>query len=80
MIGKLTPRQREVLELAANGLTDEQAATVLGLGLETVKHHKKVLLRNLDAYNTPHAVALALKYGLLSTTNVIGVTQRSAPR
>ena len=36
----LTPREREVFVLAAKGLSNKEAAEVLGIGAETVKMHK----------------------------------------
>jgi PAS domain S-box-containing protein len=63
--GPLTPREREVLGLLAEGLTSAEAASQLGLTAETIETHVRRALRKLDARSRTHAVALALRLGLL---------------
>ena len=59
--GKLTRRQREILQLLANGESTTVAARELGLTEETVKTHTKNTLARLGARNRTHAVAIALR-------------------
>lgn len=59
-IDRLTPRQREVLELIAKGLTNEDIAGVLGLAVQTVKAHVTSLLAALDVTNRTEAASLFL--------------------
>ena len=59
--GKLTRRQREILQLLANGESTTVAARELGLSEETVKTHTKNALARLGARNRTHAVAIALR-------------------
>ena len=59
--GKLTRRQREILQLLANGESTTVAARELGLSEETVKTHTKNILARLGARNRTHAVAIALR-------------------
>ena len=59
--GKLTRRQREILQLLANGESTTVAARELGLSEETVKTHIKNALARLGARNRTHAVAIALR-------------------
>lgn len=63
--GKLTQRQRQILELLADGQSTHFAAETLGLSEETVKTHMKNVLSRLGARNRAHAVALAIRLGLI---------------
>jgi DNA-binding NarL/FixJ family response regulator len=63
--GKLTRRQREILEMLANGESTPVAARQLGLSEETVKTHTKLAVARLAARNRTHAVAIALREHLL---------------
>lgn len=57
---RLTPRQRQVVELAGEGLTIGETAARLHLSPETVRTHRKAALRRLGVRNMAQAVA-ALK-------------------
>jgi len=63
--GKLTQRQREILQLLANGESTTVAARELGLSEETIKTHTKNTLARLGARNRTHAVAIALRESLI---------------
>ena len=63
--GKLTRRQREILQLLADGGSTAAAARQLGLSEETVKTHTKNVLGRLEAKNRTHAVAIALRESLI---------------
>jgi DNA-binding NarL/FixJ family response regulator len=63
--GKLTRRQREILQLLADGGSTVVAARQLGLSEETVKTHTKNVLARLGARNRTHAVAIALRECLI---------------
>lgn len=63
--GKLTRRQREILQLLADGGSTAAAARELGLSEETVKTHTKNMLARLGAKNRTHAVAIALREALI---------------
>jgi DNA-binding NarL/FixJ family response regulator len=63
--GKLTRRQREILQLLADGGSTVVAARELGLSEETVKTHTKNILARLGARNRTHAVAIALRECLI---------------
>src|SRR5205085_1710089 len=62
--GKLTRRQRQLLQLLADGKSTSFAAKQLELSEETVKTHTKNILTRLDAKNRSHAVAIALRESL----------------
>ena len=61
----LTPRQREVLVLLADGASTEEIAGTLGLSEETVRNHIRQLLRRLGVHSRLAAVAYARRHSLL---------------
>ena len=63
--GKLTKRQREILQLLANGESTTVAARELDLSEETIKTHTRNALARLGARNRTHAVAIALRESLI---------------
>jgi DNA-binding NarL/FixJ family response regulator len=63
--GKLTQRQRQILQLLADGEPTTVAARELGLSEETIKTHTKNAVARLDARNRTHAVAIALRESLI---------------
>lgn len=63
--GKLTRRQREILQMLANGESTTVAARELDLGEETIKTHTKNALARLGAKNRTHAVAIAIRECLI---------------
>jgi len=62
-IPQLSPREREVMHLMAEGLTAEAIGERLGISVETVRTHVRNVIRKLQARNRVHAVALALERG-----------------
>ena len=63
--GRLTKRQREILQLLADGGSTALAARQLDLSEETVKTHTKNAVARLSARNRTHAVAIALRESLV---------------
>jgi two-component system, NarL family, response regulator len=63
--GKLTRRQRQILQRLANGESTTMAARELELSEETIKTHMKNILARLGARNRTHAVAIALRESLV---------------
>lgn len=61
----LTRRQREVLQLYADGLSTDEAAQRLGLSAETIRTHAKASLSRMGARDRAHAVALAMRGSLI---------------
>ncbi len=59
----LSPREREVIGLMAEGLTADQIGTRLGVSVETVRTHVRNVIRKLQARNRVHAIAIALERG-----------------
>ncbi len=61
----LTPRELEVVELLASGLSNKEIAERLGVSFHTVKFHVNAILGKLGASSRAEVVALAAKAGLL---------------
>ena len=61
----LTPRQQQVLRCAMNGDSMDDTGTVLFITRDTVRTHREAILRKLEARNITHAVAIAMRGGLL---------------
>src|SRR5262245_3643482 len=61
----LTPREIEVLKLAAAGYRNKQIASKLDITEETVKFHIKNTLSKLGANDRTHAVTIAIKRGII---------------
>ncbi len=61
----LTPREREVLSLVAEGHPSREIAERLEISPRTVEQHQANLLRKLDLRNTASLICYALQHGLL---------------
>ena len=64
--GPLSRRQQQILNLMAEGATNPRIAELLGLSLDTVKHHTTLIYKRLEVPNRAAAVHLAQRLGLLS--------------
>jgi DNA-binding NarL/FixJ family response regulator len=61
----LTARQREILQMLADGMHTEEVAKQLGLSTETVRTHTKRILAKLQAGTRTQAVAIGIRSGLI---------------
>ena len=61
----LTPREREVLQLVAEGHTGRQAAARLGLSPRTVENHRARIMDKLGIHTTAGLVRYAMRIGLV---------------
>lgn len=61
----LTARQREILQMLADGMQTDAVARKLGLSTETVRTHTKRILAKLDADTRTQAVAIGIRNGLI---------------
>jgi DNA-binding NarL/FixJ family response regulator len=62
----LSKREREIVDLLAQGLTGEQVAERLFLSPETIKTHIRNAMSKLEATTRVHAIAIALREGYIS--------------
>ena len=63
--GDLSPREREVLALMVQGLSNEEIAEQLVISHATARHHVSACLQKLGAANRAQAAALATKHHLV---------------
>jgi DNA-binding NarL/FixJ family response regulator len=61
----LTGRQREILQMLADGMQTDAVAKQLGLSTETVRTHTKRILAKLDADTRTQAVAIGIRNGMI---------------
>ena len=61
----LTPRQREVLQLAAEGQTNAEIAARLNISQRTVENHRATLMQRLGLRNQTELIRHALRHGLI---------------
>ncbi|MCP4398218.1 MAG: response regulator transcription factor [bacterium] len=63
---ELTPRQREVLQLLAEGHSAKEAATILNISPRTVEFHKYQVMKILGIKTNAELVQYAIKHGIVS--------------
>ncbi len=64
-IDPLTDRERQVLQLIAEGKTTKQAAVVLGVSVKTAESHRTSLMSKLDIHSTAALVRYAIRRGVV---------------
>lgn len=63
-LDRLSPRERQVMRLVADGKSSKEVATLLNLGVETVRGYRKTLMKKLGVTNVAELTQLALKLGV----------------
>jgi DNA-binding NarL/FixJ family response regulator len=61
----LTPRERQVLQLIAEGKTTRQAAELLNISVKTAETHRNRIMEKLDVHETAGLVRYAIRRGLI---------------
>ncbi len=63
----LTPRERQVLQLIAEGKTTKEVASLLGISVKTAESHRSRLMEKLDIHETATLVRYAIRRGLIQS-------------
>jgi two-component system response regulator FixJ len=63
-VKRLTPRERQLMGMLAQGRTSKEIATALGVSVKTVDNHRAHLLAKLSASNVAELAAIAVRAGL----------------
>ena len=63
---RLTHRQREILQLVAEGRSRKEIASMLNITVKTVEFHKSALMRDLDLHNVADLTRYSIEHGLIS--------------
>lgn len=66
-VAALTMRERQILNLAAQGRTNAEIARMLNISPKTVDNHRTNLMRKLDVHSAAELAVIALREGLLDT-------------
>jgi two-component system response regulator NreC len=61
----LTPREREILQLIAEGKTNKEIATILGLSTHTIETHRGNILEKLNLHSVPELILYAVRKGII---------------
>ena len=61
----LTPRERQVLQLIAEGKSTKDAASLLGISVKTAESHRTRLMHKLDIHETASLVRYAIRQGIV---------------
>jgi two-component system, NarL family, response regulator NreC len=62
----LTDREREVLQLLAEGRSNKEVATQLNVGVSTVETHRSNLMQKLNLHSTAEIVLYAVRKGIIA--------------
>jgi DNA-binding NarL/FixJ family response regulator len=62
----LTTREREILQLLAEGKSNKEVATVLNLSLYTVETHRSNILQKLNLHSVPELILYAVRKGVIA--------------
>ena len=63
--GRLTPREREIIQLIAEGRTHQEAAGILNISVRTVDTHCVNIMKKLDIHDNAGLVTYAIKNGIV---------------
>jgi len=75
---RLTPREREVLQLIAEGYTNEEIAKLIYRSPETVRSHRASIMKKLNLHNVAELVRFAIAQGLVYPEKKYGHQPREA--
>jgi len=64
---RLTPREREILQLLAEGKSNKEIANILGISVNTAEAHRANIMLKLDLHSLPELVLYAIRNNIIST-------------
>lgn len=64
---RITPREREILQLLAEGKTNKEIATLLGISVNTAEAHRANIMVKLDLHSLPELVLYAIRNKIITT-------------
>jgi DNA-binding NarL/FixJ family response regulator len=64
---ELTPRQREILQLIAEGKSTKEIAFMLSVSIKTVEAHRSQLMDRIGIHDVPGLVRYAIRIGLVTS-------------
>ncbi len=76
----LTGREREVLQLIAEGKANKETADELGIGIKTVEKHRQHLMEKLDIHDTAGLTRYAIASGVIESSVQLTIKQARAHR
>jgi len=62
----LSPREREILQLVAEGKSSKEIATLLNLSVYTVETHRAHVMQKLNVHGIPELILYAVRKGIIS--------------
>jgi DNA-binding NarL/FixJ family response regulator len=63
---RLTPRQREIVQLLAEGKSSKEVAVALGLSVKTAETHRANIMRRLECHSISELVRYAIRNGIIT--------------
>jgi DNA-binding NarL/FixJ family response regulator len=63
-VASLSPRERQVLQLIAEGASSKRAASILGVTRKTVDHHRQSVMGKLGLHSVGELTKFAIRHGL----------------
>ncbi len=64
---RLTPREREILQLLAEGKSNKEVATLLGISVNTAEAHRSNIMLKLDLHSVAELVHYAIRNNIINT-------------
>ena len=63
-LAKLTPREREVMEMVVDGMLNKQVAAEMGISMKTVEIHRAHVMEKMKAESLAELVRMAVRAGI----------------
>ncbi|MFZ1916848.1 MAG: response regulator transcription factor [Terriglobales bacterium] len=73
---RLTPREREIVQLLAEGKSSKEVAVVLGLSVKTAETHRSNIMRKLELHSVSDLVLYAVRNNIVQVAQYDGLSAR----